>query len=215
MDLKFGVIIPDRGDRPNFLANCLRMMESQTIKPKIITIVNDPPENEKCDITKRYRIGYDRLRNYNLDAVFLIENDDWYWNQYFETMLSHWKINERPDIFGINFTIYYHLKLKAWHRMSHDDRASAMNTLLKPDMNFDWGKDEDPYTDQHLWSILKGISIDPGWIFSIGMKHGLGMCGGAFHTDRYHRYVNSDPDMLWLKRKVDAESFNFYKQIKF
>lgn len=214
-DIKFGVIIPDRGDRPQFLANCLRMVERQTISPDELIIVNDKPENEKCDITKRYREGYDKLRSRGLHAIFLIENDDWYAQNYLEFMLSQWTLHGKPDIYGTNFTIYYHLKLRAWHRMGHDDRASAMNTLLKADLNFDWGKDDYPYTDQHIWKILKGIAFDPGNLISIGMKHGIGMCGGAFHTDRYHRYVNQDPDMLWLKRKIDSESFNFYSQIKF
>lgn len=218
MDIKFGVIIPDRNDRPEFLKNCLRMLNNQTVLPKIITIVNDPPTSEECDITKRYRMGYDRLRNLGLDVIFLIENDDWYSNEYFEYMLFNWDVNNKPDIFGTNYTIYYHLKLKAWHKMLHDDRASAMNTLIKADLNFNWGNDNDPYTDMHLWKILKGLTFEPSdiiGIISIGMKHGIGKCGGAFHVDRLQRYINKDEDMLWLKRKIDSDSFNFYSQIKF
>ena len=213
--INFCVIIPDRGDRPDFLANCMRMIKAQTIQPDIIEIVSDPPENDQPDITKRYRIGYERLRNKGLDCIFLVENDDWYAPFYFEYMVLNWVKSGAPSIFGTGYTIYYHLKLKAWHKMGHDERASAMNTLIKPDLDFEWCKDEDPYTDQHLWKILKGVTIFPEILISIGMKHGIGKCGGAFHTDRFKRYINADPDMLWLKRKIDLESFNFYSQIKF
>lgn len=214
--IKFGVIIPDRNDRPEFLKNCLRMLSKQSIQPEITTIVNHAPESDKCDITQRYRIGYDSLRNQKLDCIFLIENDDWYAPDYFETMLLNWVTNGSPSIFGTNYTIYYHLKLKAWHRMNHDDRASAMNTLIRPNLNFDWCSDDYPYTDIHLWkNIPNGIVYEPSKIISIGIKHGIGKCGGAFHIDRQHRYINADTDMLWFKRKTDTESFNFYSQIKF
>lgn len=191
------------------------MINTQSLLPKIITIVNDTPTSKECDITKRYRMGYDRLRNLGLDVVFLIENDDWYAVNYFEKMLFYWDHYNRNDIFGTNYTIYYHLKLKAWHKMLHDDRASAMNTLIKADLNFNWGNDNDPYTDMHLWKTLKGQTFEAPEIISIGMKHGIGKCGGAFHIDRLQRYINKDEDMLWLKRKIDQNSFDFYSQIKF
>lgn len=214
--INFGVIIPDRGDRPAFMDNCLRMMKAQTQQPDLIKIIGFKSTDAKCDITKRYRMGYDLLRDQHLDVVFFIENDDWYSPVYFETMILNWIIKGAPQIFGTNFTIYYHLKLKAWHRMEHDERASAMNTMIKPDLTFNWCADDYAYTDQHLWQEFKqGIAYEPQMLISIGMKHGIGMCGGAFHTDRFKRYVNEDPDMLWLKRKIDKESFDFYSNIKF
>ncbi len=211
--IKFGVIIPDRGDRPQFLANCLRMIKAQTIQPDIIHIVDFPATDSKCDITKRYRTGYEHLSNKDLQAIFFIENDDWYSPVYFEFMLLNWSMMGKPILFGTGYTIYYHLKLKAWHTMEHDERASAMNTLIKPDMFFKWPDDDVAYTDEYLWRTIKGVAFKPSIPISIGMKHGIGMCGGAFHNDRFKRYVNTDPDMLWLKRKIDPESFNFYSQI--
>lgn len=213
--MKIGIIIPDRRDRPEFLKNCIRMMEAQTLKPFLITLVNDEPLNSKCDITYRYRIGYDRLRNKGLDVIALIENDDWYHPEYLKEMVNTWVEKGKPDLLGTNYTIYYHLKLRAWFKMNHNHRASAMNTLIRPDLNFNWCVDEDPYTDLHLWRQLKGIVFEPKNVISMGMKHGIGLCGGRSHVDRLHKYINQDQDFNFLKSILDTSSFNFYSNDTF
>jgi hypothetical protein len=45
-DIKVGIIIPDRNDRPELLTNCMRMIEAQTLKPTVIELVNDKPKND-------------------------------------------------------------------------------------------------------------------------------------------------------------------------
>ena len=87
-----GVIIPDRGDRPKFLENCLRMLKAQTMQPTIIEIVNDAPFSDEKDITLRYRLGYERLRNKEIEVIALIENDDWYAPDYLEIMYNKFSI---------------------------------------------------------------------------------------------------------------------------
>ena len=215
--MKIGVIIPDRKDRPRFLKNCLRMLEHQTLKPHYIHIVNDDPENNKPDITWRYRKGYEFYRNKGFDIIALIENDDYYSPVYLETMVQEWIKQEQPDIIGTNYTIYYHLKLKAYFNMDHYHRASAMNTLIKPDLNLTWPKNEDPYTDLHLWKNIPELSkflFRPENHIAIGMKHGEGLCGGRSHTDRLYRYSQlnavDDPIFEFLKNNCDIESFKFY-----
>jgi hypothetical protein len=210
--MKVAVLIPDRGDRPKFLENCLRMMKEQTLQPDIIEVVNDPPLSDACDITWRYRIGYDRLRNRGIDVIALIENDDWYHPNYLEAICHNWKMTFRPDILGTNQTIYYHLEKRGYYTMYHDDRSSAMNTLIKPDLNFEWCEDSEPYTDMHLWSVLKGRIVSVVDVTSIGIKHGVGLCGGNMHTTRLKRFERGtqDPHYNFLKKTMDEPSFNFY-----
>jgi glycosyltransferase involved in cell wall biosynthesis len=214
--MKVAVIIPDRGDRPRLLANCIRMMQAQTLQPEIL-IINEPPFSDQPDITYRYRVGYDLLRGRGFDVIALIENDDWYHPEYLEYMVGQWEKNGKPDLFGTNYTIYYHLKLRSYFKLEHKNRASAMNTLIKPDLEFPWCPDTEIYTDLHLWvtlkgkrNILKGLTICPDRILSIGMKHGEGKCGGHAHTDRLNRYNNPDDGLL--KSVLDPESFKFYSQ---
>lgn len=213
--MKVGIIIPDRNDRPELLANCMRMMEAQTLKPHIIELVNDKAKDDQGDITKRYRLGYKRLRNKGLDVIAFIENDDWYSPLYLHTMVNTWIDNKRPDLFGTNYTIYFHIKLQRYFTMNHDDRSSAMNTLIKPDLTFPWCPDNEPYTDMYLWlglknKIKKKYIYGPGSIISIGMKHGIGKCGGRSHVDRLNRFKNDGRELL--KNTLDPISYEFYNR---
>lgn len=187
-------------------------MAAQNLKPAHIEVVNDPPESEHPDITKRYRLGYDRLRGKGFDIIALIEDDDYYRPEYLQTMVSEWERHGRPELFGTNYTIYYHIGLFAHFEMRHISRSSAMSTLIKPDLNFDWCPDYEVYTDIHLWmnTPLKGTTFKPDHHICLGIKHGVGMTGGFCHKSKFHRFVHQDQDKTFLKSVCDPESFDFY-----
>lgn len=206
--MKIGVIIPHRNNRPHFIKNCFRMIDAQTVQPDVIELVNDAPISDKKDITWRYRTGYDRLRNKGIDVVFLIEDDDWYHPRYIEVMMNLWIANGCPEILGHSYTIYYHMYLKKHFIFNHDDRSSAMNSMIKADLDFEWCDDSEPYTDLHLWKTLNGKIVDPGHIICMGMKHGIGMSGGQNHLCKLHRYKNN----IDIKSIMDPDSFLFYDQ---
>lgn len=208
--MKIGIIIPDRNDRPLFLANCLRLIKNQTLQPEIIEVVNYEPESNNVDITQRYRRGYDKLRNKGLDIIAFMENDEWYSQNYLQVMVDGWIANGKPEIFGTNYTIYYHIKLFSYFTMHHLTRSSAMSTLITPDLDIKWCVDEQPYTDIWLWKQLQGVTFTPPEIICLGIKHGVGKCGGMAHVDKLHRYVGNDKNKEYLRSVVDSESFNFY-----
>jgi len=205
--MKTAILIIHRNDRPKFLENLHRMIKAQTVQPDHIEEINFPAFSDECDITTRYRLGYDNLRGKGFDVIIIMEVDDWYAPNYIETMLNEWERYDKPDIFGTRYTIYYHLFLRKHFTMHHADRASAMNTLIKPDLIFDWCAETDPYTDIHLWTKLQGITFTPEKIISVGIKHGIGKSGGYGHTDRLHRYKETH---LSLGEVMDWESFDFY-----
>lgn len=208
--MKIAVLIPTRNNRPELLKNCLRMIATQTVQPDHIEIVNDEPLSDVCDITYRYRIGYDRLRNKGFDVIFLMEDDDFYSPDYIEKMLDAWFNYSMPDIFGTEYTIYYHIGLFAWFEFQHFNRSSAMSTIIKPDLDFAWCPDWEPYTDMHLWRVLKGLTFKPSKHICLGIKHGTTMSGGHSHITRLHRYRNIDVNKELLRSTMDPESFNFY-----
>lgn len=211
--MNIAVIIPDRNDRPKFTENCFRMIQNQTIQPDQIFKINFSPTDEKPDITKRYRIGYDLCRNKGFDVIALMENDDWYSPDYLEIMTKAWNENGRPDIFGTNYTIYYHLQLHKYFTMNHKRRSSAMSTLIKPDLNFQWCPDHEVYTDLHIWQTLSNrVTFQPDKHICIGMKHGIGKCGGRNHKDKLDRYINSD-GLRFLGSNLDRKSFDFYTSV--
>ena len=213
--MKIAVIIPDRGDRPELLANCKRMIEAQTMKPDEVLTVDYMALSGECDITQRYKLGYQYFENKGFDCILFMENDDFYSVYYIETMVNEWVKQGKPDIFGTAYTIYYHIGMKSWHRMDHTRRSSAMNTLIKPDLNIKWPADNEPYTDIHLWQQLKlnSRTFTPKKHISIGIKHGIGMSGGHYHTTKLDRSSNSDPYFYQLQEWLDEESFNFYKSV--
>jgi hypothetical protein len=217
--MKIAVAIPDRGDRPKFMENCIKMMNNQTLQPITILKANHTAHTDKCDITLRYRLSYEILSKSEsgpFDLIAFIENDDWYAPDYLQYMVRKWEENGRPDLFGTNYTIYYHLKLKRYFTFRHLQRASAMNTFIRPGLEFTWPQDHDPYTDQWLWmrsEITNKLSIEPEYIISIGIKHGIGKVGGDFHDNFLSRYINEDNG--FLKNNLDPESYKFYSSIEF
>jgi len=208
---KIRIVIPDRNDRPVFLDRCMKMIARQTLKPASIHLVNYKPKSNEKDITQRYKHGYEEASKNECDVIAFIENDDWYSDKYLESMYAAWVENNRPDIFGTDKTIYYNLNLKAWKVMNHVHRSSAMSTFIKPNLKFDWCADNDPYTDIHLWRTLEGKTHNFEPPICLGIKHGVGLCGGALHVDRLHQYVNEDKELKQLEKWVDSDSFDFYK----
>jgi hypothetical protein len=210
--MKIATLTPTRNDREEFANECVLMMENQTIKVDI-HLIDFEPTDAKKDISKRYRIGYEKLKN-KYDLIFLIEDDDYYCPTYIEYMIDFWRSYGEPDLLGLNHTTYYHLGLKKWFVMNHDVRSSAMNTMLKGGLKIDYPKDEDPYFDLHLWFNNTHLSKQIVHIkedICIGIKHGIGLCGGNNHTNQLDRFINDDSDLEWLKSKTDLRMFEFYK----
>lgn len=210
-DVKLGILIPNRkGERVRFLENLFRMIHAQTFQPSLIEVVDFEPTDEKCDITKRYRIGYEGLKGKGLDLIALMEVDDFYAHNYLEYMVSRWLECNKPLILGTSYTIYYHIKLFKWFKFEHFTRASAMNTFIVPDLQIHWPVDEEPYTDIHLWRDIHGHIFTPEKHYSLGIKHGDGMVGGQNHTDRLERFEYDDRDFKLLSEVMDKDSFDFY-----
>ena|SRR3990167_6624661 len=211
--MNIAVIIPDRGDRPQFMSNCLRILSTQTLQAVHVEVVNYPPQTNKKDLSQRYRIGYEKINHIkNIDLVAFWENDDWYHHEYLERMSELWMLNREPNIIGLKTRIYYHLRTLKYGRM--DKGYPAMfNTCIKPYQKFDWCADDEMSCDYHLWRTLSGIEVYTPKILSIGMKHGIGMSGGRGHDPNFSAYKNDDRDLRWLKSILDEESFYFYTNI--
>lgn len=215
--MNFGVIIPDRGDRPRFTAHCNYLLAQQSVRPEIVIHVNEAPTSPEKDITKRYKIGYNSLRGAGLDCIFLWENDDFYCATYFETMLAAWEQHGKPDLFGPRHTEYYNIRIFEHFTMRHEQRTSAMNTLIRPDLRFTWPPDNEPYFDSWLYERaeprLSRAVFSPEKPICLGIKHGVGLTGGNMHTDRlahYQKHGSKDAAFGYLRSVVDPVSFEFY-----
>lgn len=226
MKLKIGVVMPHRNDRDMFLPQFHKCLEHQTLKPDIVEIIDWPAKSEAVDITPRYRDGYERMAGKGVDVVFFMEIDDYYTPDYLEKMAAGWHRHHRPAVFGTNYTIYYHLHIKKYFKFEHFRRSSMMSTMLVPDLEINWPNDDDPYADLHVWKQFKDqalkdkvnngawMTFKPDHHLCVGIKHGIGKCGGRMHVDHLYKYNTPDPDMQFLSSIVDPESMEFYRSLE-
>lgn len=215
--MKIGVLIPTRGDRVKFLAQANKLLSKQTMKPHEVNIVNFKPSDGNKDITKRYRIGCNELFNEKkCDLVIFWEDDDWYSNDYIETIFNSWISNGKPDIIGFGKTIYYHLFVKNYLVINHPTRASACCTAVtKEILNTKFPDDTYPYLDMEIWAqINKKYVINTERFYHVGIKHGIGLVGGGGHPENWRKYQHKDGNLKFLSSIVDSESLEFYKNYK-
>lgn len=209
-------LVPTRGDRPRMLKKCLEMMSSQTLLPREVILMNDPPLNpEVKDITWRYRKGLETVieRHPEVELILFIEDDDWYSRTYIEVFYKAWESAGKPDLFGIGETFYYHIKERRFFHQVHKERASAFCTgVTKKAFGIRWPDDSYPSLDFELWKQLQGQTFVVSPLIALGMKgHSEGgLFGGVGHNDRWSGYNNEDPNLKWLRSIIGDDNLSFY-----
>jgi hypothetical protein len=130
-------------------------------------------------------------------------------------MMKEWLQNNKPNIFGCGYSIYYHILARRYCILKHPGRASMMNTMVTTSsiQNIQWTADDDVWVDIDLWRKLNGITIDFKDFITLGMKHGKGLCGGVGHNMNFGLYTNLDFDMKWLHSIINNDIL-FYKMLR-
>jgi hypothetical protein len=211
---KFCVIIPDRGDRKDFTKHCLYQMSVQTVKPDKIYHIKYEPTSLIPDLIPRIRCGINAARRDGFDKCYIIENDDFYPINYFQKMQF-----DDYDFIGIVKTIYYSLLEKKYKIMNHQShhRSSLFCTGFRISAlgDFDYPESTNRNLDMRLWEYarIKGnYHLYNPVVMPIGIKHGIGLCGGAGH-DITFGYDNDDKSLEWLKNNTTIKSYEFYLKI--
>jgi hypothetical protein len=212
--MKITAVTPTRGDRPHLLEQCKFYMQRQSMPLHDHIIIDHAPANEQKDITKRFREGIVKAFADGADLVALIEDDDWYHQDYISNLIAGWKSLDEPVLFGIGYTHYYHVGINARMYMKHQERASAFCTLIsrKAMPLIKWPADNDPFFDIVLWKHARGKTTMPTVIWALGIKHGIGLSGGMGHKASWLTYKDKDPNMVWLESVVGSD-IEFYKQL--
>ena len=204
--MKICAIIPDRGDRPQLLEKCMHYLDRQTLRADCIWIVDHEPKDNTYDLTKRIGSGYNLWKD-QYDVFAIIENDDWYAPEYIEAYSKEWDKAGRPDLFGSDHTYYYHVKKNKHRVMAHPNRSSLFTTWIKGGLDIDWPKDDDLQLDMKLWGNPKLSKATTKLTLAVGIKHGIGLCGGIGHTTmRYDK--DGAPPPLYLSKDM-----YFYDQL--
>jgi len=217
--LKIGVVIPTRGDRPDFVDFAVRQMESQTMKVDQFEIVDHPAESKEVDLASRFRIGIERCFSADADVVFFIEDDDFYKLNYIEAMMTLWAGARMPVLFGLDITSYYHLGIRMVGCVCHPGRASMYSSMVSKDFDLTaWPKDPERFVDIEIWKKTPGaVAVSPGQFINMGIKHGHGMCGGGMHDpkrfQRMFRNTKQEDENLDYLKEFTGPGFWFYKAI--
>ena len=210
--MKVGILIPDRSDRGLFLHQAMVMIQRQTVKPDFVELVNDESYLE-TDITWRYKLGIERLKEYGADVIIFWENDDWYSEDYIEQLLKDWEENGKPDLFGYDETIYYNLKTNEKRILKHSNRSSMFCSMITSKLDVSFPEDSYIFLDLHLWRNYKGKAVKPKKITCIGIKHGVGKCGGKAHSKDFKYDCIDDNLLLENISEEDRYFYGFVKQI--
>lgn len=205
--MTFCTITPSRGDRPQFLEFCKHQLSRMTIKPDHSFFIDWKPQSKDIDLVTRVRDGVHEALHAGFNQVYIIEDDDFYPETYFEKLQS---VNS--DFIGEEKTTYYNLRNKTWQTMSHPGRSSLFITGFKLSVlkDFNWPKKTERFLDISLWSYAKTKKrkfVETG---AIGIKHSIGLCGGRGHQ---MNMKNQDIQMEWLKSNVSNDAYLFYKTL--
>jgi len=188
--MSFAIITPTRGDRPSFSNQYWNIINSQTVSPDDVILMNYEPESNKKDITQRYRRGINKAMDKGHEFVLLWEDDDWYHPLYIEWMIDQWEKKGKPDIFGIEETYYYNLNIDGIMALKHPNRSSAFCTLIKLPYRSTFPPDDYVFFDVWLFksnsrSSRTQVNISTtkfeDTIMAIGIKHNQGLTGGKGH----------------------------------
>lgn len=212
--MKFALIIPTRGDRPEFIEQCKHLIKNQTLQPDEVIWMDYPPESAGKDITQRYRRGVEQATKNGHKFVVFWEDDDWYHPQYLEWLVGEWKKKRMPNFFGVGETYYYHLALGKRHHMSHPNRTSAFSTLVKLPFACTWPSDNYAFLDLYLHkhSNVITVSFPKNKVYAVGVKHGIGLSGGSGHNTNFRFYEKDSKN--WFFSVVENDSA-FYKEMEF
>lgn len=214
--MRIAVLIVTRGDRSKFIEQAKRMLLRQTIKPDKILFVDFKPEDDRVDLTKRYRLGCEQLKDF--DLIIFWEDDDWYCDNYIETISTYWTKCYKPDVIGNDLTFYYNIRNQKFAVVENYLLCAMMNTAIAGEAvdKIKWCDDHSIHADNCLWRenphLLKEfISIGK---LSCGIKHGVGICGGKAHNPRWDGFKEQDKDFSVLKSIIKNKSdINFYTNL--
>ena len=213
--VKVGVVIPTRNNRPAFLKQCLEYVKRQTHPIAKTVVVDYDQKTFPNDLAERYQYGFAQVTD--CDLVFLIEDDDWYRADYIARMVERWEFHGKPDIYGINDSLYYHIfSQRYWHSV-HPGRASAYSTAMRPNAPLNWERLDPLWMDIGIWEQLKGVAEDLPHRISVGIKHGIGDCGGVGHFAGFYERkdptgISADHDYEQLREWIGAD-IEFYLQV--
>jgi hypothetical protein len=214
-----GLITPT-GGRAELIKLCSLWMKQQNYQGEVLWIIIDDCQPRTTDfipddfrenwkIVKTYpepfwqpgqntqarnlKAGLDIIKNYIVDAIFIIEDDDYYKPCYLDVMVK--KLDGFEAAGEIN-TIFYHIPLKSWFNIKNKRHSSLFQTAFKPvllPVFEDCFKYE--YIDYYFFRIIKNKNLFRANNISVGIKGQPGRKGISIehvHNKKYKSDSSGD-----------------------
>jgi hypothetical protein len=228
-------LITPSGGRPDQIKLCERWMQAQTYTGEITWILIDDCEDRT--ITDIERQGWDLIKIYpepkwqfgqntqarNIsegikickelqpDAIFIIEDDDYYKPVYLDEMM---KRMGNFQIIGELNTIYYNVYFKRWVVNGNDKWSSLFQTAFTPDVIPLF---EQCYSEQFIdfvfFRLESRINLFHANNLSVGIKGMNGRYGiGAGHGNQMN--MESDPNFKKLFELIGPDA-EYYRDMCF
>jgi hypothetical protein len=203
----FATITPTRGDRPELLEFCKHQLSRMSVKPDKSYFIDYKPESQAIDLVERVKRGVAQASFDGFEHVFIIEDDDAYPINYFESFdIGNY------SFYGSEETTYYNLRSKTYSEFTHPRRSSLFITGFHiPSLEgFNWYAPRSRFLDVSIWSHADRHPSQFVKTGAIGIKHNLGLCAGKGHVmaGKYN-----DTSLEKLKACTDAEQFGFYSDL--
>jgi len=223
---RVAVIVPSRGDRPAFLDECRKMIKRQTRQPDKVYILDDAPTQEGNDQRERVLKGIKMAWRDGCHRVLIIEDDDYYRDDYIETMLDVWPAG--VGLIGSGFYHLYHVGERSHIQYTAKELSSQSGIIGSPlhatgfdvELFMRFAQSGRLNTkrnlDEELWGWAQQENIPRKLIeiprLVISIKHGVGKQAGGCHGSLLDRKgIQLDPDMAWLRSHTNSESHAFYE----
>lgn len=207
-------LITPTGGRPEQIKHCMGFMKNQTYSGPVIwilvddcypTTVNTVPEDFREDWTivkfypfpiwkegdntqaRNLKAGIEEVKKYDVDAVFIIEDDDYYTPKYLSVMTAALK---GFDVVGEIQTVYYNVQLKSERRCVNTKHSSLFQTAFTPKMISLFEEVltyQEKYIDISFFKEAKNIQFLKGLNLSVGIKGlpGRGGIGNGHNSSMY------------------------------
>ena len=229
-----GLITPT-GDRPAQLKICERLMQNQTYTGDVVwvivddclprtandikrpgwdIIVSNPSPNWKPGTNTQGRnlsVGINILMDYDLEAIFIIEDDDYYRSNYLEKMLKYlngFRVAGEVD------TIYYNVYFRRYFSNQNTKHASLFQVAFTPEVIPIFRRCYlDKFIDAKFFELLagNGVNLFAEHKLAVGIKGIYGRPGiGAGHGKQMN--MRSDPNLTYLTNLIgtDAKIYERY-----
>lgn len=231
------VLITPTGGRPKQFDLCQKWMFNQTYKGKVLWIIVDDclpvtteikyafPDNWAC--VKKYpspiwkrgdntqgrnlKVGIDIVKTFpkeHIEAIFIIEDDDYYSAEYLEKMVEKLK---GFTVAGETTTIYYHTRLKKYLVSKNNEFTSLFQTAFTPEVIPEFEKCYgEKYIDIKFFRQIENKNLFLQENLAIGMKGLPGRTGiGMGHREYGHSYKHDDKDLVMLKELLGNDYIHY------